>query len=88
MTKNERDEKETAIKDDKAKLENGEKEVEVREDVEDDDYDEEEEEVPRVVPKGHNTLSGGRKKQRRLNSLDVSSEDDDGSDEDFKGSRY
>ncbi|XP_075228406.1 uncharacterized protein LOC142328468 isoform X3 [Lycorma delicatula] len=85
VTKNERDEKETAIKDDKAKLENGEKEVEVREDVEDDDYDEEEE-VPRVVPKGHNTLSGGRKKQRRLNSLDVSSEDDDGSDEDFKGS--
>lgn len=30
----------------------------------------------------------GRKKHRRLNSLDISSEDDADSDEDFKGSRY
>lgn len=57
------------------------------EDKKDDDDDEEE--ILRVVPKGHNILPGGRKKQRRLNALDLSSGDDDnGSDEDFKGSRY
>ncbi|XP_039275552.1 LOW QUALITY PROTEIN: titin homolog [Nilaparvata lugens] len=57
------------------------------EDEEEQEDEEDEEEVLRVVPKGNNALPSGRKKQRKLNALDVDSDDDDhGSDEDFKGS--
>jgi remodeling and spacing factor 1 len=47
---------------------------------------EEEEEEDGYIPPVRKFL--GRKKHRRLNSLDISSEDDADSDEDFKGSRY
>lgn len=58
------------------------------EDEEDEEEEDEEEEyIPRVVPKGRNTLPRGRRKHRRLNCLDDESDDDDGSDEDFRGSR-
>lgn len=57
-------------------------------DDEDEEEEEEEEEyIPRVVPKGRNILPSGRRKHRRLNCLDDESDDDDGSDEDFRGSR-
>lgn len=45
----------------------------------------EEEEEDGYIPPVRKFL--GRKKHRRLNSLDISSEDDADSDEDFKGSR-
>lgn len=48
--------------------------------------EEEEEEEDGYIPPVRKFL--GRKKHRRLNSLDISSEDDADSDEDFKGSRY
>lgn len=44
--------------------------------------DEDSEDELRVVPK-----HAGRKKHRKLNALDVSSEEDDNNDEDFKGTR-
>lgn len=47
------------------------------------DNEESEEEVIRPVKK----KLVGRKKTRKLNSLDISSEDDPYSDEDFKGTR-
>jgi remodeling and spacing factor 1 len=46
---------------------------------------EEEEEEDGYIPPVRKFL--GRKKHRRLNSLDISSEDDADSDEDFRGSR-
>jgi remodeling and spacing factor 1 len=45
----------------------------------------EEEEEDGYIPPVRKFL--GRKKHRRLNSLDISSEDDADSDEDFKGTR-
>jgi remodeling and spacing factor 1 len=50
------------------------------------EVEEEEEEEDGYIPPVRKFL--GRKKHRRLNSLDISSEDDADSDEDFKGSRY
>ena len=52
---------------------------------EEEDDDDEEEEVEGYIPPVRKYI--GRKKHRRLNSLDISSEDDADSDEDFKGSR-
>lgn len=55
---------------------------------ESEEEEEEEEEFPSVVPKRNNVLSRpGKRKPRKLNSLDDPSDDDD-DDEDFKGSRY
>lgn len=55
-----------------------EKQVSEHDEVSDKDSEEE----LRVVPK-----MAGRKKHRKLNSLDISSEDDPDDDEDFKGTR-
>nr|CAD7399056.1 unnamed protein product [Timema cristinae] len=71
----------------KDELASGEKEKEGQEkegQVEEEEEDEEEAPgyIPPVKPK---YISLGKKKHRRLNSLDISSEDDAESDEDFKG---
>jgi len=55
------------------------------EDAQEDAEEAEEEEEDGYIPPVRKFL--GRKKHRRLNSLDISSEDDADSDEDFKGSR-
>jgi len=55
------------------------------EDAQEEAEEAEEEEEDGYIPPVRKFL--GRKKHRRLNSLDISSEDDADSDEDFKGSR-
>lgn len=55
------------------------------EDEQEEAVEAEEEEEDGYIPPVRKFL--GRKKHRRLNSLDISSEDDADSDEDFKGTR-
>jgi remodeling and spacing factor 1 len=59
--------------------------TEVEDEQEEEAVEAEEEEEDGYIPPVRKFL--GRKKHRRLNSLDISSEDDADSDEDFKGTR-
>lgn len=59
--------------------------TELEDEQEEEAVEAEEEEEDGYIPPVRKFL--GRKKHRRLNSLDISSEDDADSDEDFKGTR-
>nr|CAD7428711.1 unnamed protein product [Timema monikensis] len=70
----------------KDELASGEKEKEGQEESKVEEEEEDEEEAPGYIPPVKpKYISLGKKKHRRLNSLDISSEDDAESDEDFKG---
>nr|CAD7456325.1 unnamed protein product [Timema tahoe] len=70
----------------KDELAPGETEKEGQEENKAEEEEEDEEEAPGYIPPVKpKYISLGKKKHRRLNSLDISSEDDAESDEDFKG---
>ncbi|CAG2053536.1 unnamed protein product, partial [Timema podura] len=70
----------------KDELASGETEKEGQEENKAEEEEEDEEEAPGYIPPVKpKYISLGKKKHRRLNSLDISSEDDAESDEDFKG---